>query len=75
MKLRDRMDLALLGAWVWLALTLAAYFLYLMSGTTGILWARGVWFSENDVLQIGLIIWMFYLAIILAPRVNDQPNS
>ena len=65
------MDLALLGAWAWLALTLAAYFGYLMAGITQILWARGVWFSENDVLHIGLIVWMIYLARVVAPRVRD----
>ena len=42
-----------------------------MSGTTGTWWARGVWFSENDVLHIGLIVWMIYLAWVVAPRVRD----
>ena len=65
------MDLALLGAWAWLVLTLGAYFLYLMLGITPTLWARGVWFSENDVLHIGLIVWMIYLALVVAPRVRD----
>ena len=70
-KFRDRMDLALLGAWAWLALTLAAYFGYLMLGITQTLWASGVWFSENDVLHIGLIVWIIYLARVVAPRVRD----
>jgi hypothetical protein len=70
-RLRDDMDLALLGAWAWLALTLGAYFLYLMLGITQTLWARGVWFSENDILHIGLIVWMIYLARVVAPRVRD----
>ena len=70
-KLRDDMDLALLGAWTWLALTLGAYFFYLMLGITQTLWARGIWFSENDVLHIGLIVWMIYLALVVAHRVKD----
>jgi hypothetical protein len=74
-KLRDRMDLALLGAWVWLLLTLAAYFGYLMLGLTQTLWARGVWFSENDVLHIGLIVWIIYLARVVAPRVVDAVRT
>ena len=36
--------------------TLGAYFLYLLLDVTHDLWARGVWFSENDVLHIGLIV-------------------
>lgn len=70
-RLKDGMNLALLGAWAWLVLTLGAYFLYLMSGITQTLWARGIWFSENDVLHIGLIVWMVYLARVVAPRVVD----
>ena len=71
-RLRERMDLALLGAWAWLALTIGAYFVYLMLGVTAMLWARGIWFSENDVLHIGLIVWMVYLARVVAPRVRDM---
>ena len=68
------MDLALLGAWVWLALTIAAYFLYLISGLTDRLWAQGLWFSENDVLHIGLILWMLYLVAVVAHRLMDAPE-
>lgn len=74
-KLREPMDLALLGAWLWLGLTLVAYFLYLLLDLTHTLWARGVWFSENDVLHIGLILWMLYLALVVAKRVADAPAS
>jgi len=71
-KNKLRLDLILLGAWLWLGVTIAAYFLYLISGNTASLWAKGFWFSENDVLHIGLIIWMFYLAFALAPQVKDS---
>ncbi len=64
LRRHQKMDLALLGVWVWLALTIGAYFLYYLSGLTGRLWAQGVWFSENDVLHIGLIIWMLFIARI-----------
>ncbi len=73
-KFKQGLDLALLGAWGWLALTIGAYFLYLISGLTQRLWAQGVWFSENDVLHIGLIIWMAYLAGVVARRVVDAPQ-
>ena len=70
-RLKDPMDLALLGTWLWLGATLAAYFLYLVLEFTPELWAQGVWFSENDVLHIGLILWMLYIALVVAERVVD----
>lgn len=73
-RLRDAMDLALLGTWLWLGLTLAAYFVYLVSGLTEELWARGTWFSENDVLHIGLIAWMAYLGLVVRRQVMDAPD-
>ena len=73
-KLKDPMDLALLGTWLWLGVTLGAYFLYLILDVTHGLWARGVWFSENDVLHIGLILWMIYIALVVAKRVVDAPD-
>ena len=67
------MDLALLGAWVLLLFTMAAYWLYDNLAITPKLWAngKGIWFSQNDVLHIGLILWMIYIATVVANRVND----
>lgn len=72
-KLRQEKDLATFGIWIGLALVISAYFLYLIMGTTQKLWERGVWFSENDVLHIGLIAWMIYIILIAAKRINDEP--
>lgn len=71
-KYKLKLDLVLLGTWLWLGITIIAYFLYLISGNTTSLWSKGLWFSENDVLHIGLIIWMFYIAFALAPQVKDS---
>jgi hypothetical protein len=69
------LDRALLGVWAGLIATIAAYFAYSLSGLTGRLWARGAWFSDNDVLHIGLILWMLYIVLFLAPRVMDAETS
>ena len=71
--LRDPMDLALLGTWILLLLILAAYYLYDNLDITQKLWAKGegIWLSQNDVLHIGLILWVIYLATVVANRVED----
>lgn len=74
-KQKQSVDLVYLGTWLWLGITIAAYFLYLISGNTMSLWEKGLWFSENDVLHIGLIIWMIYIANSLAPRVKDISST
>lgn len=72
-RFKQKADLILLGVGVWLAITIAAYFIYFLSGTTAMLWQQGIWFSENDVLHIGLILWMLYITFVLAPHVKDIP--
>jgi hypothetical protein len=65
------LDKVLLVTWVWLGITIIAYFAYFVSGNALALWAKGLWFTENDVLHIGLIIWMFYIAFAVAPKTKD----
>ncbi|MFZ4616576.1 MAG: hypothetical protein ACOYM2_10335 [Rectinemataceae bacterium] len=60
-------DLVLLRAWLGMALVMAAYFAAYLGGLGPALWSRGLWFSENDVLHLGLIAWMLYLGFRLAP--------
>jgi hypothetical protein len=67
------MDLALVGAWVLLLCIMAAYWLYDRLDITPKLWAegKGIWFSQNDVLHSGLIVWMIYVATVVAGRIRD----
>jgi hypothetical protein len=69
------MDLALVGTWLWLGLAVGAYYLYLVLGVTQALWTRGIWFSENDVLHVGLIVWMLFIAVVVAPRLSDMAEG
>jgi hypothetical protein len=70
---RDPMDLALLGTWVLLLLISAAYSIYDDLDITNKFWARGegFWFSQNDVLHVGLIFWVIYIGAIVAGYVKD----
>jgi hypothetical protein len=70
---RTPMDSALLGAWLGLLITMAAYWIYDRLELTAKLWANGegIWFSQNDVLHTGLISWMIYIAAVVADRVSD----
>jgi hypothetical protein len=73
-KFRDPLDARLMIAWIWLGLVIGAYFAYLVLGVSEHLWAQGTWFSENDVLHLGLISWMFYLVFALARQMHDAPS-
>ena len=66
-------DLALLTAWILLFFALVAYWFYDYLDITPRLWAKGngLWFSQNDVLHIGLILWMIYIATVVTERVKD----
>jgi hypothetical protein len=68
---RDPMDLVLLGSWIMLLGTMGAYWIYGKLGITRKLWARGIWFSENDVLHVLLIFWITYIATVVAHRIKD----
>jgi hypothetical protein len=65
------MDRALMVIWISLGLIMASYYLYLILDITNILWEKGIWFSENDVLHIGLIFWMIYIRYTTVNYVED----
>ena len=75
--LGSTMDLAFVGGWVLLLLTMTAYWLYDKLDITPKLWAKGkgIWFSQNDVLHIGLILWMIYIATVVAECVQDYKGA
>ncbi|MBM4428449.1 MAG: hypothetical protein FJ031_14610 [Chloroflexi bacterium] len=71
-KFKVHMDWVLVVTWLWLGATIAAYFIYLSLNFTDMLWEHGIWFSENDVLHLGLISWMVYIARNVAHQITDH---
>ena len=69
---RDRMSLALLGTWAGFVMVIVAYVLALAMGITQILWTRGIWFTENDVLHVGMILWILRITVALPRTVEDM---
>ena len=55
----------------------AAYFAYYAAGITESLWdgGQGFYFSANDVLHIGMIGWLAYVAFALGPKLADYPST
>jgi hypothetical protein len=68
----DPMDLALIATWMLLILTSCTYSLYDRLNITEKLWkARGIWFSQNDILHVCLIFWMIFIATTVASLIRD----
>ena len=63
---KKRINLSLVIIWISLILIIGLYFIYFMLDISNLLWEQGVWFSENDILHIGLILWMIYIGIVVS---------
>lgn len=71
-KTRNR-HIAKLGfTWLILFGVLVTYFAYMMMGLTQTLWAHGIWFSENDVLHVGMILWLTFIHFVLSDGIQDN---
>lgn len=53
-------------------LVIGAYLLAQVLGITQVLWARGIWFTENDVLHVGMILWILHIDVYLSKTVEDM---
>lgn len=65
----------LLRAWIIMFLTNVFYYGYLLLGYTQTLWSKGVWFSENDVLHVLMLIWVWYVGTAVVSIMNDSESS
>ncbi|MCB0914982.1 MAG: hypothetical protein H6525_08060 [Actinobacteria bacterium] len=76
-RLRAPKERAIFTAAVLLILVQVAYYAYWASGLTQTLWdgGNGFYFSENDVLHIGFILWLGYVVWRLGPTLDDRSES
>jgi hypothetical protein len=65
-------DNILLRAWIIMFVTNALYFGYLLLGYTQILWSKGFWFSENDVLHVLMLVWVWYVGTAVVSVMTDE---
>lgn len=65
------MDLVLIGSWVLIFASWWGFDKYYKAGIGEILWAKGKWFSENDVLHVVLVIWGFYVLFVMPEYIRD----
>lgn len=65
------MDLVLIGSWILIYLSWVGYIKYWKSGLTEKLWAKGTWFSENDILHVILVIWGLYVLFVMPEYIRD----
>lgn len=63
-----------LSTWILLVIVMIAYVVSLDFGITTFLWNQGIWFSENDVLHVALILWVYYIQSTLLKVVKDQES-
>lgn len=73
----DPMDRALVIAAVLLVAVQVAYFAYWAAGLTAVLWdeGQGFYFSENDVLHIGMILWLWYVVAVVGRYLRDASTG
>jgi hypothetical protein len=70
----DAMYRSLVVGTLLLVVVQAAYFAYRSAGLTATLWddGRGFYFSDNDVLHVGMILWLAYVVFVIGKRLRDD---
>ena len=64
---------SILWATVLLVIVQVAYFSYYAAGITALLWGNGdgFYFSENDVLHVGMMLWLAYAVGVVGKYLRD----
>ena len=68
-------DKILLRAWIIMFATNVLYYAYLLLGYTQLLWSKGFWFSENDVLHVLMLVWVWYVGTAVVSIMADTESQ
>jgi len=73
LKNQSPLDASLFLAGLLMILVQAAYFMYYAAGITQALYQEGTgfYFSENDVLHVGMILWLWYVVKAISKNLRD----
>jgi predicted branched-subunit amino acid permease len=73
LKNQSPLDASLFLAGLLMILVQAAYFMYYAAGITQALYQEGTgfYFSENDVLYVGMILWLWYVVKAISKNLRD----
>ena len=71
LKHKDISDKNLRNTWLIIIPVALAYYVWLRINLTQTLWQKGIWFSENDLLHIGMIWWVYYVKVNLPKNLKD----
>jgi hypothetical protein len=71
----DAMDRSLVIGTLLLFVVQAAYFGYRAAGLKEKLWdhGKGFYFSENDALHVGMLLWLAYVVFVVGKHLRDHP--
>ena len=63
---------AIIQSGILLLLVFISYYSYSILAITEQLWATGIWFSDNDVLHVGMLVWLIFIYVRVKPLVVDK---
>lgn len=74
---KSKLDGSLFWAAIYFILVQVAYFYYYAAGYTQALWQNGTgfYFSENDVLHVGMILWLIYIIKSVGKELQDYETA
>jgi hypothetical protein len=71
-RTRDAMNRWLLKTWLIFVAVFLGYVAYQSFGIGGALWKAGIWFTDNDVLHLGMIYWVYVVGKHLPQHLKDR---